>query len=240
MNHSLIAVLGLAAASLALDAQALTVSVEAFDNATVQPGGPRSGSSGKAFFNIEGADNGSFASYGVARFDLTAAKGSFDEQFGVGGWKIDLVSVQLTQSNASFSTTGGVGIRHTSDDSTGIQPGSSPLAHPVSGDFADLAPLVDYTFTPISTGTLETHVLFDASGANPTGSLQLVADVMGDNLVTLLFVDLDPAVAATYAGVTNASRPGATLAVEVSAVPVPAALPLLGGALGLLVLRRRG
>lgn len=231
-------VFGLATAIAAVDAHALTVPVEAFDNATVQPAGPREGSSGKAFFNIEGDNNGSFASYGVARFDLTSARQDLDAQFGAGGWKIDAISVELTQSNAAFSTSGGVGIRHTGDDSSDLQPGTSPLAYPVSGDFTDLATLVDYTFTPVATGTVETHLLFAAGTFNPA-VIGLVDDVMHDDIVTLVFVDLDVAVAATYAGATNFTLAGPTLALDVSAVPVPAALPLLGSALGLLAMRRR-
>ena len=52
----------LLAASVGLDCVATTLTVEAFDNATVQPAGPRSGGSGKAFFNIEGSALGNFAS----------------------------------------------------------------------------------------------------------------------------------------------------------------------------------
>jgi hypothetical protein len=64
-----------ACAAFAFEVQAASLdhSVEAFANATVQPGGIRAGGSGINFFDIEGVDNGSFASYGVARFDLAAA-----------------------------------------------------------------------------------------------------------------------------------------------------------------------
>ena len=229
----------LLAASVGLDCLATTLTVEAFDNATVQPGGPRSGGSGKAFFNIEGSALGNFASYGVARFNITTLKQSFDNQFGPGGWQLDQVTVALTQSNAAFSASGGVGIRHSGDDTSGIQAGSSPLAYPVSGDFADLVSLVDYTFTPISTGTTEQYTLFQAGGTNGSGVSQLNADLLADNIVTLVFVDLTPTVAATYAGATNFTLSGPTLGLNVSAVPLPAALPLLLSSLAMVLARRR-
>ncbi len=205
-----------------------------------QPGGARSGSSGKAFFNIEGAALGNFSSYGIARFNIAALKQSFDIGFGSGGWKLELVTVSLTQSNAAFSAAGEVGIRHTGDDTSSIQPGAGTFAYPVTGDFTDLGNLVDYTFTPVATGTAEHYTLFQAGGSNGAGASQLAADVLADNIVTLVFVDLSSAVAATYAGATNFTLSGPTLGLSVSAVPVPAALPLLVSALGLLAARRRG
>jgi hypothetical protein len=234
--------LGAVFTSLALSApvHAATVTVEAFDNATIQPGGPRSGSSGKAFFNVEGANFVNFASYGVARFDVTAAKGQFDANFGAGGWRVDSIVLLLTQSNAVFTADGPVGIRHTDADRVDLQPGTSPLAHPLDGDFADLVSLGDYAFAEVATGTLERHVLFERGGVGHGGSDRLVDDVLATKLITLVLVELAPDVAATYAGYTNFTLAGPTLEVAVSAVPVPAALPLLGSALFTLpALRRR-
>ena len=234
-----IALSALLAAGLVLDGHAATLTVEASDNATVQPGGPRSGSSGKAFFNVEGSGLGNFASYGVARFNITALKQAFDNQFGSGGWQLDQVTVSLTQSNAAFSAPGGVGIRHSGDDTTSIQAGAGALTYPVSGDFADLAYLVDYTFTPIATGTVEQYTLFQAGGSNGSGASQLSADLLVDGIVTLVFVDLTTTVAATYAGATNFTLSGPSLGLSVSAVPVPPALPLLLSSLGVVLARRR-
>jgi hypothetical protein len=234
--------LGIAFAALAFSAttQAATVTVEAFDNATVQPGGPRGGSSGKAFFNIEGANLGNFASYGVTRFDLGAAKSGFDADFGVAGWRIDSVTLLLTQSNASFTADGTVGIRHTDADLADIQRGTSVLAYPVDGDFTDLVALGDYAFVETATGAIERHTLFERGGVDHSGSGRLVDDLLTDTLLTLVLVDLSPGVAATYAGSTDFTLAGPSLEIAVSAVPVPAALPLFGSALlAVPVLRRR-
>lgn len=221
------------------EVSALTLSVEAFDNATVQPGGPRSGSSGKAFFNIEGSANGSFASYGVARFDIGGVKRSFDLAFGAGAWTLDAVSLALTQSNAGFTTDGPVSIAHSNDDLVGIQSGTSPLTHPATGDFADLGRLLDYAFVEVATGTVEQHTLFQARATPSAGTQQLVDDIMLDGVLTLLLLDGNAGVAATYAGYTNFTLAGPTLSLTASAVPVPTALTLLVSGLGLLAVRRR-
>ena len=42
--------------------------ISASNNATIQPGGPRAGTNGKIFFNMEGSSNGSFSDFGVVDF----------------------------------------------------------------------------------------------------------------------------------------------------------------------------
>lgn len=206
--------------------------VEANANATVQAGGPRSGGSGLAFFNIEGSGNGDFASYGVARFDLSAMKAGFDTTYGADGWKVDYISLELTQSNASFTTDGAVDVYFTDDDTTSIAAGSSPLKYPFAGDFADASKIMGYSFTAqIGSGmTTEWHSLFSTGGANvnSAGALALATDIeSSDNLATLALVDADAAVAATYAGYTHSTFTGPRLNVYVTraanVTPVPEA-----------------
>jgi hypothetical protein len=110
---------------------AAVISVEAFDNATVQPGGPRSGSNGKAFFNIEGENNGNFSSYGVADFNFGSQPQIEYIQFA---------TLRLTQANSAFTQSGSIVIAlDTSPIPVGIQPGTSPLAYapPGYGTFQD-------------------------------------------------------------------------------------------------------
>ncbi|MEQ8495993.1 MAG: hypothetical protein RLW42_17420, partial [Gammaproteobacteria bacterium] len=158
-------------------AEAATTSIEAYENATVQPGGVRTGSSGVAFFNIEGLANGNFASYGVARFDAAAVKAAFDAQYGVGLWTIDGVSLELVQSNAGFTTDGGVSIAWTGDDATSILENVSPLAYPLDGEFADAVMLTSYTFTQVANGTVDAYALPDLGG--------LWGDLAAGDIVTL-------------------------------------------------------
>jgi len=232
----LIVLLAFAAGS----AQAATT--EAIANATVQPGGVRTGSSGINFFNVEGADYGSFASYGVVRFDLSSLKASFDAEFGTGGWRVDHIALELTQSNASFTTNGNVEVLFTGNDAVSLT-APSPLTYDnVAIHFTDLQSLLGYTFTEVSSGTVERHTLFDRSLSQGAGALALLGDVGADNRVTLLLREAETSVAATYAGFNNSTHAGPTLDISVSAVPEPETYAMLLAGLGLIgfAARRRG
>lgn len=192
--------------------------VEAFQNATVQPGGVRTGNNGINFFNIEGSDYGSFASYGVVRFNVASLKSQFDAQYGVNGWAIDSISLSLTQSNAAFTTDGALDVYFTGNDAVSIV-APSPLQYPFAGDFADAQKVLSYNFVKISSGTLETYSLFSSAVSNNAGAQALLADILTDTRVTLALVEGDSSVAATYAGYNNNTYAGPTLSIEVTAVP---------------------
>src|SRR6516165_2080419 len=78
---------------LAAEAMAGTI-VSSSNNATIQPGGPRGGTNGKLFFNIEGSSNGSFSDFGVVDFQTPSGA-----TFGPG----QELSLALTQDNAAFT-----------------------------------------------------------------------------------------------------------------------------------------
>ena len=208
-------------------------SVEAIQNATVQPGGVRTGGSGINFFNVEGADYGSFASYGVARFDIASLKAQFDAQYGINGWVIDSISLSLTQSNAAFTADGAVDVYFTGNDAVSIV-SPSPLQYPFAGDFADAQQVLSYEFVQVSSGTVDTYTLFDRAAGNNAGAQALAADILADSRVTLALVDGDGGVAATYAGYNNNTYAGPTLNIEVSAVPEADSWAMLIAGLGLL------
>lgn len=109
-------------ASISIVAVGQTANLEAFDNATVRPDGPRGGTNGKAFFNVEGNQNGIFASYGVADFN-------FGFSFNPGLTHILFVQMTLVSDVAGFSQDGGpIDVYLTNDTTTSIQPGPEPPA----------------------------------------------------------------------------------------------------------------
>lgn len=187
-----------------------TLTIPAFDVATVRPDGPRSGTFGKRFFNVEGRNNGRFANYGVVRFALDDAVG--DVPATLEGVVIESAELVFTQSNAGFTQTGNVAVYYTSDDTTPIASSSSiaydegftfdpanPLLvaegnAPFSGDFPGAVLLGGNEFFETSTG--EPHAI------PLTRSLTLLADA--DGTLTLVLSEFnDEDMAATYAGTEN-------------------------------------
>lgn len=207
-------------------ARAEIVAIEAFDNATVQPGGPRSGGGGKAFFNIEGTDNGNFASYGVADFDFSAL-GAADFI------SVDSLTISLVQSNAGFTTDGPVNFYLASDFGTSIQPGEGlffddtlPDGEGVGSQLGTLLSLGSGNFAQTASGDVDEYQ-FALSGA--------AADTVLDQFNTLgrfrlVITPGDAAVAATWAGFSNADFAGPTLSLSgATAIPEPASVAFLAG-----------
>lgn len=184
---------------------------------TIWPGGPRSGSAGDAFMNIQGSASGggSFDSYAVARWDTSAARARFDAMFP-GGWAIDGVELLLTQDNSSFSNQGVVRVYLSSDDTADIKSAASPIAFPfldpISG-LPDLSllgdtPILHYLYQPVATGWVDhysTEVLAGGAPERIRLTQDLARKLEQTDALTLVFVDDDPFVAATYRGQTPAS-----------------------------------
>ncbi len=196
-------------------AQADLLSVEASDNATVQPAGPRAGGSGKAFFNVEGSVNGTFASYGVADFS-----------FGVLPMNVIGVSAMqlaLTQANAAFSAAGPVVLSlDQSATLADIQPGTSPLAF----DGADPGTTTDvgqgdlsllalgggpFNYAVGASGDVDTYTIV----LNPSSAAELINRLNNADPIRVVVGTGDAALAGTWAGHTNTTFTGPTLHLEV-------------------------
>ncbi len=187
------------------------------NNATVQPAGPRTGTNGLAFFNVEGMASGSNASYGVLEFN------SPDLGYGAVS-EVDSLTVTLVEDEASFTSEGPVEFYVTTDTTTSIlNDGSSPLIfdatdpqglngqlqtlyklggggfHPIRTNHAD-----HYTFTIKPGSDLENYLM---NQINTGDLIRIVIAPKGSNK--------GRAVAATWAGYLNTvvTKPGPVLTV---------------------------
>ncbi len=223
------------------NAAAAILSVEAANNATVQPGGPRSGGSGTAFFNIEGSSNGNFSSFGVADFSF----GTVDPVTEIGS-----ITLKLTQSNVNFTNDGTViAYLDTSSSLVGIEPGTSPLAFDLTGGDpgttkdvtdGDLT-LLEFSggpiaFTETMTGNVDSYTL----GLTPAIEAELVSRLNAGDPIRVVLGTGDAAVAATWAGYTNSSFDGPTLVINTSVVPEPGSIALILCGLAAVAAFRRG
>ncbi len=212
--------------------------MSAFDNSTIQPGGPRPGSQNSGFWNIEGSNNGNFASYGVADFSIAALQIPEGEMLS----SLNLLSFQFTQSNAGFTNSGGMRFFFTTDTSTIIgNGGGSPLFYDSSAGegglgAGQLAPKYELglkTFVEVATGTVDTFD-FTLDGLDPAGMSYLMDLFTNGGTFRLIVAATDATTAATYAG---AGSPRVGLDYDTTPVPEPSTVAFVALAGGLLVWR---
>jgi hypothetical protein len=220
----------------------LPYSYKATDNATVQGAGPRTGANGKAFFNMEGSSNGTFASFGVADFDLSQLSPALGET----ATDVGNISLSLTQSNAAFSVAGAISVFYTAKNTVDIQPGTSPLKDTGAGDGAAsvdsaLSPLTllgTGAFTNVANGTVDTVPLTFTTGSDAYNDF--LTDLNNGKTLRLIVTVNDPGTAATYAGFSNSTFAGPTLNFDVNPVPEPSTLILAGlSVLGCVAWKKR-
>lgn len=185
-----------------------TVSQPAYETATIQPTGPRPPSGGDDFWNIEGADNGDFASYGVVRWNLGGIQAALDAALGAGNWTITKIEMQTEQRNSGFTTDGDLRAYYTADDATDVKTGPEPQYPLVDAGVPDLPlnladPVATFAFTEVATGHLDVVTLFDSGQGGQSAAL--AADVASDSVLTIVLVEdpNTPGVAATYSGQTG-------------------------------------
>ncbi|HYF16216.1 MAG TPA: lamin tail domain-containing protein, partial [Phycisphaerales bacterium] len=194
-------------------------------NATVQVNGVRPTTNGEFFFNIQGVNAGTNASYGALRFDNSV--------FGVAN--PDRVYLFLQQHNSAFTSGGfpgdpdNVEIFHTNNDTIDISVPVFPATNPnavfgnFASDYADRLSADAYLFQrglndglfgdATGSGTTESYLLFDADAPTPAGQA-IAADIAsGSGSLTLVLNPLNDTVAATYAGMTNNRYRGPSLVI---------------------------
>jgi hypothetical protein len=133
------------------------IKVTASRSLAVQPAGPREGQAGSRYFNVEGAKNEKYASYGVLLFELPKGGGQAGE--------VKSLTLWLVQSLARFSKNGKVKFFLTEPSAGGtdrlaglkFQAGSSGGV--AKDAFKVLHPLVSGEFKKVETGHADTFEL---------------------------------------------------------------------------------
>jgi len=195
--------------------------------------------------------NGEFDS--LLKFNLAAAKASFDATFGAGLWAIDSIALQLTASppNNSIFNGNGAGPGGTNVNYAGlfsikwmlndswVEGSGTPAAPGVSGIMFSTLP----SFLSAGDETLGTFSFNGATSGNNTWTLALttafLADATAGNSLSLLSVPADTAVGYIFNALsaTAANRP--VLTVSANAVPEPGTSMLLASAAAVWLTRRR-
>ena len=217
---ALVAAVCLAVPTLRAD----TYSALAFDNATVQPGGPRTagppdGDYGKIYFNVEGVNNGQFADYGVADFKSSSFVDANGNMISSTPTAVNSITVALSQANASFTNAGSLNFYLSENTTTSIQPNDNAVMFDatdpegLNGQLAPLHMLGSGMFTgtdsPTDTsGTMDTFAFTQLDSA--TGAYVLGVLASGGTF-RLVITPADPDVAATYAGFSNTMYEGMTV-----------------------------
>lgn len=200
------------------------IQVAAFDNATVQPAGPRTGTNGKRFFNVEGNDFGQFASFGVIDFQLPTPTVPYVSVSGL--------ALRLEQSNASFTTDGALNLWVSEATTVGIQPGdpiafdSTQLPDGLGNQLDPLFALGQVNFVQVANGHVDEYA-FNLDG--PIASYVL-SQLNAGGVLRVVVSPGEGGVAATYAGFSNTTFSGPQLLIQAETIPEPS----IGIACGLL------
>lgn len=221
--------------------------VEAFDNSTITTTGPRSGGNNLAYWNIEGTNNGAFASYGVADFTIAALTIPAGEMLS----SLNSLTFKLTQSNSGFTNSGGLKFYFSSDTSAIIGNGggsslrfeNGEAPEGLGGQLASTYELGSGFFTEVASGR-EDVFTFDLDGLEPTAMDYLTSLFTTGGTLRFVVTPTEAGTAATYAGINSSSylAPQVSLDYSTVAVPEPSAILLItlgGGCLCWRFLRRR-
>jgi hypothetical protein len=199
------------------------------------------GSAGALEVSGAGASGGEFQ--GLMRFDLSAAKATFDAAYGAGGWKLDSASLKLTTSapnNPIFSANaaGPIAVSWMQNDAW-VEGTGGPTSPTTDGVASNTLPsFLSAADEPAGTinfpgGTSGTNTYALAPSAGFTG------DVLSGGSLSLRFSATGSTSYLFSSRTFNqvANRPVMTL--TASPVPEPAAGMALVAATGMLLARRR-
>jgi hypothetical protein len=210
-------------------------SVTAFADSIIQPGGPRTsgGTLVDYFFNAEGNNNGSNASYAVADFSgLHLGITSLSQ--------LSSLSLTLTQANAAFTANGMFGVYLSTDTATNIGLGS-PLTFQSSSVPTGLGTQLNdalgnslgtsFAFVQVANGHQGVlNLLPSVSGLSAAAQSFLLNALDNGSDIRLVVAPQDANVVATWAGINNTSAPGNNPPpiLTATAVPEPSSVILMG------------
>lgn len=164
--------------------------VVASKSQTIQPNGPRTGDDGAKYFNVEGKNNGKYASFGVLTFELPK---------DVDVNKVKSLTLTLVQTAPKFAKAGAIKVflasnldskaelKFDAEAADGVGKQIEPLQELGSGDFKDPKP---------------DHV----QSLNLKWSDALKDRIAKGGRLYLVIVPEGPAVAATFRGVDEKAQ----------------------------------
>jgi hypothetical protein len=182
---------------------------KAYDNGTIFSVGPRNPPNGRNYFNIEGMNNGNFASFGVADFASTRFRNANGQPIGQIS-QINSISLVLTQDNAAFTTDGQLNFYVTKQLITSIDADptfiettfdvNDPNGEGLNGQFAPAVLVGTGAFMQQGQmGQVDTFTLtLDADTQN-----YLISVINSFSGFRIVITPADPSVSATYAGFTD-------------------------------------
>jgi len=166
------------------------VEVVASKSLTVQPNGPRSGEAGSTYFNIEGKDNDTYASFGVLDFEIPKE---------VQDKKVKSVTLTLVQSIPRFAKDGAIRFFLAPDLDAARDLKFDPSASDgVGSQIKPLQALGSGKFKKIETGKTESFSL--------TVDDTVRGRIAKGGKLRLVIVPADSTVAATYFGASESAK----------------------------------
>ncbi len=184
---------------------------KASKTAIIEQNGPKTGSSGERYFNVEGKDKGKYSCYALVQFDAKAMLVELKKASLNGKAKLKQVRLDLAQSNASFSASGGVRVYYV----PGL-PDPKALKYPFSlqGSAKAIGELKFALVAGAKPSSREPLAAIIVDKCDLTGTVHandLTKALASSPMLTLALVETTPGVAATWAGTAHKSLPPPTL-----------------------------
>ncbi len=203
------------------DSRTVTISATESDNATIQVNGPRAGTNGKTFLNIEGSVNGSSSSFGVVDF--------FAGDFSLTGEAQAINSITLSTVGAapseSWYASGPLNVYLVSDATSSIQPGDSTFVYNptdpegVEGQFGTMYLLGTVNYNSTQPTTADTN--FQLNDFSPAAATALESVLNGSENLRIVITAGSTGVGAGLDGQPTSIQDWPTLSINYTLAGTP-------------------